>query len=255
MVRWSLKRWLGVCLVATLLGSAGCGDGAFRPFRGDSTACPCQKPACPRVVAQCAPGRYTVPERCATPTVSGCKGTCGCPTCATHPSGVSTRILSASAAPPATPRPAGVPHPAARQAAPARPAAPAALPRGTPPTLPDPDKTIEQMNYRVVTPDTGHGRRAYVDVTVQPWFDCAEDHSWLTGQVLYDAGTNTWRLHYASVDDSDAYGGTVTLTGGDKLKALKDGQAVRVQGHLLDPDRRQPESPYEVSSFEVLDKS
>jgi hypothetical protein len=92
-----------------------------------------------------------------------------------------------------------------------------------------------------------------VDLTVQPWFGCAENHSWLKGRILYDAGTNTWRLHYASVDDADPYGGTVTLTGGDKLKALKDGQAVRVEGRLLDPDRRERESAYEVSSFELVE--
>ncbi|HJT78315.1 MAG TPA: hypothetical protein VJ739_14020, partial [Gemmataceae bacterium] len=112
----------------------------------------------------------------------------------------------------------------------------------------------EQMSLRTITREPAPSRRGYADLTVQPWFGCAEDHSWLKGQVLYSRSTNTWRLHYASVDDTDPYGGTVTLTGGERLKPLKDGMAVRIKGRLLDPDRREPESPYEVASFEILDK-
>jgi hypothetical protein len=97
-------------------------------------------------------------------------------------------------------------------------------------------------------------RKGYVDLTVQPWFGCAEDHSWLNGQLMYSRATDTWRLHYASVDDADPYGGTVTLVGHEELKGLKDGGYVKVYGSPADPDRREPYSPYHVVSFEVVER-
>jgi hypothetical protein len=95
-------------------------------------------------------------------------------------------------------------------------------------------------------------RRAFVDLTAQPWFGHGDDHSWLNGQVQYLRSANTWRLHYASVDDNDPYGGTVTLVGDDALRKLKDGQYVRVCGSPVEPDRREAGSPYRVTSFEVV---
>jgi hypothetical protein len=118
---------------------------------------------------------------------------------------------------------------------------------------------VEQVSLKLAAHDGAPGpaggavRRAYVDLTAQPWFGRADDHSWLSGQVLYSTSTNTWRLHYASVDDNDAYGGTVTLLAGDQLKGLKDGQSVRVHGRPIDPDRREAGSPYRVASFEVIE--
>jgi hypothetical protein len=97
-------------------------------------------------------------------------------------------------------------------------------------------------------------RKGYIDLTVQPWFGCAEDHSWLNGQLMYSKATDSWRLHYASVDDPDAYGGTVTLVGTEELKGLKDGGYVKVYGSPTEPDRREPYSPYRVVSFEVVER-
>ena len=75
-------------------------------------------------------------------------------------------------------------------------------------------------------------RKSYADVTAQPFFSHAEDYSWLQGQVEYSHFGNSWRLRYASVDESDANGGSVTLLDNNLLQNLKDGQYVRVQGHL-----------------------
>jgi hypothetical protein len=75
-------------------------------------------------------------------------------------------------------------------------------------------------------------RKSFADVTAQPFFSHAADYSWLQGQVEYSHFGNSWRLRYASVDESDSYGGSVTLLDNNLLENLKDGQYVRVQGHL-----------------------
>ncbi len=75
-------------------------------------------------------------------------------------------------------------------------------------------------------------RKSFADVTAQPFFSHAPDYSWLQGQVEYSHFGNSWRLRYASVDESDSYGGSVTLLDNNLLQNLKDGQYVRVQGHL-----------------------
>jgi hypothetical protein len=103
--------------------------------------------------------------------------------------------------------------------------------------------------------DGAGSRRSYVDLRVQPWFGHAADHSWLSGQLVYSHCSNTWRLHYASVDCADPYGGTVTLVPGDQLAEFKDGQYVRVEGHLTKPGEKEPDSPYEVTAVKVVDKA
>jgi hypothetical protein len=105
----------------------------------------------------------------------------------------------------------------------------------------------------VVRPPDAARRRGYVDLTIQPWFGCADDHSWLSGQLMYVPATDAWRLHYASVDDNDPYGGTVTLVGGQELHGLKDDEYVRVSGCPVDPDRREADAPYRVTSYQVIE--
>jgi hypothetical protein len=102
--------------------------------------------------------------------------------------------------------------------------------------------------------DVASARKSYVDLTVQPWFSHAEDYSSLSGQITYSRSTKTWRLHYASVDTTDPYGGTVTLMDSDKLKGLQDGQCIRVEGHLVNPDRKELDAPYNVGAVKVIDK-
>jgi hypothetical protein len=92
-----------------------------------------------------------------------------------------------------------------------------------------------------------------VDLTAQPWFGHAPDHRWLRGQVQFSRAANAWRLRYASVDENDPYGGSVTLVG-DDLSTLQDGQHVRVEGGLLDPDRREAGTPFRVSSIRPADR-
>jgi hypothetical protein len=95
-------------------------------------------------------------------------------------------------------------------------------------------------------------RRSFVDITASGSFGHAEDYTWLRGEVEYSKLANGWRLRYASVDESDTYGGSVTLTGA--VGKLTDGQHVYVRGQLHDPESRKPSPAYRVDSIEVVDK-
>jgi hypothetical protein len=80
-------------------------------------------------------------------------------------------------------------------------------------------------------------RKSFVDTTAQPFFGHAEDYTWLQGQVEYSHVSKGWRLRYASVDETDSYGGSVTLIENELLHNLKDGQHLRVEGQItVDPE-------------------
>src|SRR5262249_17329082 len=94
-------------------------------------------------------------------------------------------------------------------------------------------------------------RRSFVDITAPACCGHAEDYSWLRGEIEYSRLANGWRLRYASVDDDDAYGGSVTLSG-DQLQDLKDGMRVMVKGEMREAESRRSAPTYRVVSFEML---
>jgi hypothetical protein len=97
-------------------------------------------------------------------------------------------------------------------------------------------------------------RRSFVDLTAQPWFKHTPDYSALEGQVSYSHIDKAWRLRFASLDEIDSYGGSVTLVDNPALEGLKEGQHVRVQGRLVDPDRHEAGSAYKVQSLQPADR-
>ena len=52
---------------------------------------------------------------------------------------------------------------------------------------------------------------------------------------------------YASMDETDAHGGSVMLTDDGQLSDLKDGDIILVKGRLQDPDSRTATPVYVVS--------
>jgi len=100
--------------------------------------------------------------------------------------------------------------------------------------------------------EPGSVRRAFVDITAQPSFAHAEDYSWLNGQLQHTH--KGWRLRYASVDEVDQYGGSVTLTDESKLSEMKDGDLVRVHGRLLNMEDRRIDPPYDMLSIQAIQK-
>jgi hypothetical protein len=96
-----------------------------------------------------------------------------------------------------------------------------------PPVIPEP-----LNNPALTRGEPPPKRAAFIDATAQPFFAHAEDYSWVQGQAEYSRLSKAWRLRYASVDEVDRYGGSVTLIENDLVQKLKDGQYVRVQGQI-----------------------
>jgi hypothetical protein len=95
-------------------------------------------------------------------------------------------------------------------------------------------------------------RRTFTDVTADPAFAHAADHHWLVGSLERVRGTDSWQLRYASVDEEDPYGGTVTLTGDGSTVEYREGQMVRVMGRVMDADGPDGQASYHVEALEPL---
>jgi hypothetical protein len=95
-------------------------------------------------------------------------------------------------------------------------------------------------------------RKSYVDLTASPCFGHATDYSWLRGQAEYSRIRHGWRLRYASVDEVDRYGGSVTLIENRDLERVKDGQYITVHGHVSSTGEDGATAAYRVDSFEVV---
>jgi hypothetical protein len=79
----------------------------------------------------------------------------------------------------------------------------------------------------------------------------AADYSWLSGEV--QRWRRELRLRYAPVDEVDAHGGCLTLTGDGLLDDLREGDHVRVRGRLVQAEGRT--SPvYQVESVTPLER-
>jgi hypothetical protein len=98
-------------------------------------------------------------------------------------------------------------------------------------------------------------RKSYVDTTAQPSFGHAPDYTWLAGEVQYSSINKRWRLRYASVDEDDVYGGSVTLSADSPLDGLKDGMLIRVQGELESPGEKRIAPPYRAANYHALNQS
>jgi hypothetical protein len=103
-------------------------------------------------------------------------------------------------------------------------------------------------------PEAAQRRRSFVDLTAAPCFGHAPDYRWVSGQVEHSQIRKEWRLRYTSADETDHYGGRLVLVENEHVGYLSDGQYVRVEGHLVDPNTP-PGCPgvYRVEAFRVID--
>lgn len=83
-----------------------------------------------------------------------------------------------------------------------------------------------------------------------------EGYTWLRGIIEYDAKHKVWHLTYSqSPDDSDQFGGEVTLKNPEHFKFLRSGQAVSVVGEFDATQRDRLGKPvYEVSELTPVGK-
>jgi hypothetical protein len=93
-------------------------------------------------------------------------------------------------------------------------------------------------------------RRSFGDITASSTFGHAADYSWVSGELQFVHAHNAWRLRYASVDESDRYGGGVTLICTTPMTQFHDGQQVRIEGHVQDSNPR--DTTYVVQSIQPL---
>jgi hypothetical protein len=73
-------------------------------------------------------------------------------------------------------------------------------------------------------------RKSFTDITAHSSFGHAPNYTWISGEAT--KFRNEWRLRYASVDEIDAHGGSLVLTGDSELDKLKDGEHYKVVGHV-----------------------
>jgi hypothetical protein len=108
-----------------------------------------------------------------------------------------------------------------------------------PPALPEPAPAPRE--HRTPAPESPPSTYAH-----------APDFSWLSG-ILEPGRTAKILLLRFSTDDSDRFGGSVTLVLDEKQAVgLRVGQAVRVEGALLDPDADGLRPGYRVSAVKPL---
>jgi hypothetical protein len=100
--------------------------------------------------------------------------------------------------------------------------------------------------------EDGPPRRSFVDITASTCYAHADDYSWLRGEVEYSRISKGWRLRYASVDEDDKYGGSVTLSG--ETEKLKDGMHIMVKGQMQNPEARGISPLYHADSVEMVEK-
>jgi hypothetical protein len=101
-------------------------------------------------------------------------------------------------------------------------------------------------------PEPAMFRRSFPDITARPEFAHAPDYSWLIGELHFSPQKQQWRLRYASIDNEDRYGGSVTLDAAHVMSGFQDGQLVRVEGKLLDQDSKEPSPGFRVKDIQLF---
>lgn len=74
------------------------------------------------------------------------------------------------------------------------------------------------------------------------------NYQWLVGTVDYSRIQQAWVLRYVPVEEEDRYGGCVTLVTNRPMN-FKQGQTLRVQGALIDPDSQQLRPAFQVQDI------
>ena len=218
----ALRRWLGACLVG--LGAAGCSRCTTCHSGSDCPTCAAPSVVPPTAVAT----DYPRPVNAAADYGAGA-GQTGL---------VSPYVIHT---PPAT-------APDFGSAPPAAPPAPSTAETSEPPLPVVRTGPVEGHSPFPCT-EPPPPRRSFADVTADACFAHGKDYAWLRGRVEYSRLSKGWRLRYASVDEDDRYGGSVTLADGSHLRNLKDGDLVEVRGRLADAAADSASPLYQVEAL------
>ena len=115
---------------------------------------------------------------------------------------------------------------------------------------------VEQANFVKTIPEEKEKirRRSFADISADPCFAHAEDYTSVTGELYYTKATKTWTVRYASVDEEDRYGGSVTLTDLGDMEKYESGMMVHVEGRMVDPESKTTCPEFRVISIETVKK-
>jgi hypothetical protein len=125
------------------------------------------------------------------------------------------------------------------------------------PPTPEPvaETTVEQASFVKPAPDDDHGnirRRSFADISADPCLAHTPDYTGLTGELYYLKAQQCWTVRFASVDEEDRYGGSVTLTDLGTMAEFQSGQMVRVEGHMADLESHEPCPKFQVQSIHLV---
>ena len=110
--------------------------------------------------------------------------------------------------------------------------------KATPAELPAAKPETEMQAASYTPPKDDVKRRSFTDVTAKPGMSHNENYTSLKGELQYLHGANVWNLRYASVDEEDRFGGSVTLVEMSRQSSLQSGQMVEVHGEVLDQESK-----------------
>ena len=185
----------------------------------------------------------------------------GCPTCGASAGGVAAAPRPSSYAPavvsqpttpyhvtPTAPVEAPVLHTVAKPAAVELPAS-AMISNSTaiPAIEPSAAPGMTTLGHEGLLP-----RRTFTDLTAHPRFAHDPTYNWLVGTLDYSKIQDAWVLRYASVEEDDRYGGSVTLVNPPGIEKFKSGQLVRVEGSLKNADAQELRPPYLVQNIRAV---
>lgn len=117
------------------------------------------------------------------------------------------------------------------------------------PVAPEPEPEVKSDKPAFPRGAPTAPRKSYSDITAHSSFGKASDYSWISGEV------QTWRkdvrLRYASLDENDPYGGSLTLVG-DEVSKLKDGEHRKLTGRLVTNDSKTGGPVFVIESCEQM---
>src|SRR5207248_6886584 len=112
--------------------------------------------------------------------------------------------------------------------------APALAPESPPPAPEAPAPRQLPAATLVPCSDYGHG----------------PDYSWISGDV--QKWRKEWRLRYAPLDESDEYGGCLTLLGEQCLGHLREGQHCKLLGRVVPDDTKSGGLAYHIEAIQSV---
>lgn len=90
-------------------------------------------------------------------------------------------------------------------------------------------------------------------------FGHAPDYGWVAGKLDWHLKGGYWTLRYADIGEDDPWGGKVRLLDSDRLRDLRDGDVVYIEGALLAPATSAPDAggypPYRVAALALVEKA